>query len=304
MVLGFVTNNENGQERMNFGGGGNWIRTTPYLEYAMNSYPPSAIYMPSWVRISVYNRLSSPAGAANGARWHWVNEYSQYHAYVAASTGGDPPWGTADTDQNACVTLAATGADYSSYGSFFLHDYFRTANTNKRTGTARGGTSRTIQLDENAPSDSAVYLAYNDVINIESGTGAGQTRYVGSYDGSSKVITLRADSEDWSTIPDATSVFRIEGYQWIEYKVYYDDIYIAYGANAFARLEISDSNQAWNGLGAPAPVQSELQNQVLSWTDTSISFSINKKGHGSLTGKYLWLITGNAVGARLVGQFQ
>ncbi len=74
--------------------------------------------------------------------------------------------------------------------------------------------------------------------------------------------------------------------------------------HASARLEISDSNQAWNDLGAPAPVQSELQNQVLSWTDTSISFSINKKGHGSLTGKYLWLITGNAVGAQIVGQFQ
>ena len=175
MVLGLVTNNVDGREQMWFGGGGNWVRTTPYLEYGMNSYPPSTVSMPSWVRISVYNRLSSPAGAANGARWHWVNGYSQYHSYAAASTGGDPPMYTEDADQNACVTLAASGADYSSYGSFFLHDYFRTANTDKRTATARGGTSRTIQLDENAPSDNTLYRAYVDLIYIESGTGAGQS---------------------------------------------------------------------------------------------------------------------------------
>lgn len=65
--------------------------------------------------------------------------------------------------------------------------------------TVRGGTSTTIQLaadhSEN-PSGHWVYLL--------SGTGAGQTRKIWSYDGTTKTATLETT---WATTPDTSSVY-------------------------------------------------------------------------------------------------
>jgi hypothetical protein len=74
-----------------------------------------------------------------------------------------------------------------------------------RTGTAQAGsTSTTIKLDAGA---SAVDNQYNELIcYIVSGTGAGQSRTVIGYVGSTKVAMVDAA---WATIPDATSVFQL-----------------------------------------------------------------------------------------------
>lgn len=74
-----------------------------------------------------------------------------------------------------------------------------------RTGTAQAGsTSTTIKLDASA---SAVDNLYNELIcYIVSGTGAGQSRQVTGYVGSTKVATVDAA---WATTPDATSVFQL-----------------------------------------------------------------------------------------------
>ncbi|KAA3664181.1 MAG: hypothetical protein DWQ04_07030 [Chloroflexi bacterium] len=75
-----------------------------------------------------------------------------------------------------------------------------------RQNTAQAGGASTITLDASA---SAVDDEYNDMaITIVSGTGAGQTRYISDYVGSTKVATV---GSAWSTQPDATSVFRIYG---------------------------------------------------------------------------------------------
>lgn len=76
-----------------------------------------------------------------------------------------------------------------------------------RTGTAQAGASTTITLDAGA---SAINDFYNDNrIEIIAGTGVGQSRFISDYVGTSKVATISAV---WSTTPDNTSVFSVEGF--------------------------------------------------------------------------------------------
>lgn len=77
-----------------------------------------------------------------------------------------------------------------------------------RQNTAQAGGASTITLDTGA---SAVDDFYNNMyVTIVSGTGAGQSRKISDYVGSTKVATV---SSAWSTQPDSTSVFRIFGQQ-------------------------------------------------------------------------------------------
>jgi lysophospholipase L1-like esterase len=73
-------------------------------------------------------------------------------------------------------------------------------------GTAQAGAASTITL---AAGSSATNSYWNGKwVNIISGTGAGQSKYVNSYVGSTKVATIQGT---WSVNPDATSVYQITG---------------------------------------------------------------------------------------------
>ena len=77
--------------------------------------------------------------------------------------------------------------------------------TYSRTGTAQAGASTTITLASTA---SAVDDFYNGLtLYITSGTGAGQSRVITDYVGSTKVATVAA----WVINPDVTSVYAIYG---------------------------------------------------------------------------------------------
>lgn len=74
-----------------------------------------------------------------------------------------------------------------------------------RQNTAQAGGATSITLDASA---SAVDDEYNDMyLTIVSGTGAGQSRQITDYDGTTKVATVAT----WTTNPDSSSVFRIYG---------------------------------------------------------------------------------------------
>lgn len=75
-------------------------------------------------------------------------------------------------------------------------------------GLAQAGSSTTITLRDYASSVDNVYLC--NIIAIIGGTGRGQARLVGSYDGSTKVVTICGD--DWVTAPDNTSVYAMVPY--------------------------------------------------------------------------------------------
>lgn len=76
------------------------------------------------------------------------------------------------------------------------------------TGTARGGTSTTITL----AADDMVVAGSGSLtdapIAIIGGTGAGQTNACFTLNATTKVLTVR---NAWTTIPDATSVYKIYG---------------------------------------------------------------------------------------------
>jgi hypothetical protein len=71
------------------------------------------------------------------------------------------------------------------------------------SGTAQAGTATTITLRDYASAINDTYLC--NILSIIAGTGCGQARLVGSYNGSTKVATICGD--DWVTTPDNTSVY-------------------------------------------------------------------------------------------------
>lgn len=73
------------------------------------------------------------------------------------------------------------------------------------TGTAQAGAASTITLQSDA---SATDDFYNGrIITITAGTGSGQSRDIDDYTGATKIANI---SPNWSTNPDATSVYRVE----------------------------------------------------------------------------------------------
>ena len=70
-------------------------------------------------------------------------------------------------------------------------------------GMAQAGTATTITLRAYAASVDNTYLC--NQVAIIAGTGRGQARLVGAYNGTTKVATICGD--DWVTTPDATSVY-------------------------------------------------------------------------------------------------
>jgi hypothetical protein len=78
--------------------------------------------------------------------------------------------------------------------------------TATRTGTAQSGSGITdeITLDASASASASAYAWM--VIRLTGGTGAGQIRYIVSYDGITKIAIV---NRVWTTPPDNTTTFRI-----------------------------------------------------------------------------------------------
>ena len=70
-------------------------------------------------------------------------------------------------------------------------------------GAVQAGTARTVTIREYASSVDDTYLC--NIITIIAGTGRGQARLIGGYNGTTKVATICGD--DWVTIPDTTSIY-------------------------------------------------------------------------------------------------
>lgn len=73
-----------------------------------------------------------------------------------------------------------------------------------RVNTAQAGAAGTITLDASASATNDLYNGA--LITIRSGTGAGQSRWIYDYVGSTKVASV---SRDWTTNPSSDSVFVI-----------------------------------------------------------------------------------------------
>lgn len=106
--------------------------------------------------------------------------------------------GLPTVDANNAVKLqSGTGANQIS-----LTNGLVSLATNIRSGTAQAGAAGSITLDAGA---SATDNFYKDCwVEILSGTGAGQVRYISGYTGATKVATV---APNWLTAPDNTSGF-------------------------------------------------------------------------------------------------
>lgn len=74
------------------------------------------------------------------------------------------------------------------------------------SGTAASGTSNTLTLQTSHGHDTTDDAYNNLMIEIYSGTGAGQCRMISDYNGTTLVATV---VNDWTTTPDSTSVYMI-----------------------------------------------------------------------------------------------
>jgi len=101
------------------------------------------------------------------------------------------------TNPPGTVTPSAVSGNVTLTGSSSVfHD--------GRTGTAQAGASTTITLDSGAIATNDIYKG--SYVTITGGTGAGQTRIISGYVGSTKVATV---SVAWSTAPNNTSTFAV-----------------------------------------------------------------------------------------------
>lgn len=114
---------------------------------------------------------------------------------------------------NYAPTQAETNADHLAFtfsGTGALTSTLQLYTNNLllpiRTNTAQGpGTgSNQIQLDTGASATNGIYDP--SMILITAGTGAGQSRNIMQYDGTTKIATV---DRNWKVLPDATSVFSI-----------------------------------------------------------------------------------------------
>ena len=80
--------------------------------------------------------------------------------------------------------------------------------TNHTSGTAQGGTISSITLKGASSSTDDIYEGM--FVEITGGTGAGQSRIIESYVGSTKVATVHPN---WDTAPDATSVYEVASFK-------------------------------------------------------------------------------------------
>jgi hypothetical protein len=143
------------------------------------------------------------------------------NTWTARSVTGLPTaWGTDGQ-------LVSTPSRTSNKGNGFVN------------GTATAGAASTITLE--ASKTMLLNQWANYQIRIISGTGLGQIRTISSNTaGASSVITVSAA---WTTVPDATSVYRIEGN---------DDFFYLLGNNAVTMYRYSISGNTWTTLAPTA----------------------------------------------------
>ncbi len=142
-----------------------------------------------------------------------------------------------DFATNTWQTLSITGlpATWGTDGRLILTPSWKdTTYLSFGNGTATGATATTLV---NSAKAWATGQWVNSQIRIVSGTGAGQIRTISANDATS--VTVAA----WTTTPDATSVYSIEGND--------DNIY-ALGNGAVAMYKYSISTNTWSTLAPTA----------------------------------------------------
>ena len=165
------------------------------------------------------------------------------NTWAAAETGatdGVAPAAVIGTDSKLTATPSWQGSGFKSFA----------------TGTATSATATTLV---NSAKTWTASQWINSQVRIVSGTGAGQIRTITANDATSLTVAT------WTTTPDATSVYAIEGN---------DDFIYYMGSNAVTLFRYSISAGTWTTLTpgvarAAAPVAGMSGHWVWEATDTA-----------------------------------
>jgi hypothetical protein len=133
-------------------------------------------------------------------------------AFTAAKFGSS--FITASSLASDTLTAAKIAADVSAEIADAVWDEATSGHTSAgtfgewyqplRQNTAQAGGASTVTLDASASATNDIYK--NQAIHILSGTGAGQTRIITAYNGTTKVATVNTA---WATNPASDSVFQV-----------------------------------------------------------------------------------------------
>jgi len=188
-----------------------------------------------------------------------------------------------DFATNTWTTLAQTGLPATistdskliSTPSWLDSDYL-----NFGTGTASAGASTTLT---DAAKNWATNQWANSQVRIVSGTGAGQIRTIAS-----NTATALTVSASWTTNPDATSVYQIQGN---------DDFLYYMGSNAVTLYRYSISANTWSTL-APGAARAAAPSTGMSghwvWGSTDSAWT---NQNAIQNGRYIYSFQGGATAA-------
>lgn len=186
------------------------------------------------------------------------------NVWVAAETGatdGIAPAAVIGTDSKLISTPSWLGTDYKSFA----------------TGTATAGGASTLT---NSAKTWTVNQWTNSQVRIVSGTGAGQIRTIAS-----NTATVLTTSAAWTTAPDATSVYSIEGN---------DDFIYYMGSAAVTLYRYSISAGTWTTL-SPGVARAAAPSSGMSghwiWETTDSAWN-NESAIRS--GRYIYSFRGGA----------
>lgn len=133
----------------------------------------------------------------------WVSNPDNTSVYTLIPFDALPGSSAPTAAQNATAVWAALLSGNTTAGSFGEQLGYMQV----RRNTAQSGTASSITLDAGASATNDLYK-YNQ-ITIFSGTGAGESRQITGYTGSSKVAAV---APNWTVAPDNTSVFAITAF--------------------------------------------------------------------------------------------
>ena len=182
-------------------GGANTITLRSGASASNDYYNKQLLYIVAGTGAGQSEYVSDYVGATKVATMaaSWITQPDATSVYVI-HPGGTIPGASAPTaGEVADAVWDEARSGHTSSGTF--GEYYASL---FRANTAQAGTTSSITLDASASATNDLYKL--DTISIIGGTGAGQSRQITGYTGSSKVATVGVN---WVTAPDNTSVFMI-----------------------------------------------------------------------------------------------
>jgi len=234
------------------------VITVPVQASAFTSSTTFRLLTPRWY---VLNAITAAGTTTANVFKFYDLALNTWTAAETGATDGIAPAAVIGTDSKLISTPSWVGSGYKQFA----------------TGTATAGGASTLT---NAAKTWTVNQWTNSQVRIVSGTGAGQIRTIAS-----NTATVLTTSAAWTTAPDATSVYSVEGN---------DDFIYYMGSAAVTLYRYSISAGTWTTLtpgaaraGAPAVGMSAhwvFESTDAAWTNES----------AILNGRYIYSFRGGA----------